>query len=107
MTEIIPNSLPHERTRSAKPPFEHLRMAVLHHQVLPGAHFLNFWACLSLQIVKVMEKLLKVQRTISMVKRLGGMLNWFGIFILKRKKLRNGSLNAFKLISGWLTEKER
>lgn len=52
-----------------------------------------------------MKKLLKVQRRINMIKCFGRMLNSFGMFTLKRKKLRNGSLNGLKLSSGWFRRK--
>lgn len=40
-----------------------------------------------------------------MIKCFGRMLNSFGMFTLKRKKLRNGSLNGLKLSSGWFRRK--
>jgi len=49
-----------------------------------------------------MKKLLKVQRRINMIKYFGRNLGeYFGMFTLKRKNLRNGSSNALKLIRGW------
>lgn len=42
MTVTISNLLSHERARSAKPPYERLRMAVLYRKLLLGASFLRF-----------------------------------------------------------------
>ena len=63
---------------------------------LPGDHSLNVWIYFSVLIIKFVGKLLKVQRTIKMIKYLGRMLKSFVMFTLKRKKLRSGSLNALK-----------
>ena len=74
---------------------------------LPVDHSLNVWIYLSASIVKCVEKRIKVQRTIKMIKYLGRMLYWFVMFTLKRKRLRSGYLNALKLISSWFRKKKK